>query len=120
MIGKALTDIPKEIEENGGIEELARENARRRKEDKSDERTASPKKLLTAHKKTKGDAIRHGPAAKRSTFVDLRAKLVEDGTGFLSLPTGTYATLTMRMGGSEGSKFKITILDVKRTPPPLF
>jgi hypothetical protein len=117
--GVKPSDIPNEIEEGGGIEELARESARRRKEGRSAERTAPAKKMLVATKKTKGAAIKREPAANSSTFVNLRAKLVEDGRGFLSLPTDAWAQLTIRMRGSERSKFKIAILNVKRIPPPL-
>jgi len=116
--GVKPSEIPNEIEEGGGIEELARESARRRKEGRSAERTAPAKKMLVAAKKKKGAAIRRGPAANSSPFVNLRAKLVEDGKEFLGLPMDACARLTIRMRGSEGSKFEIAILDVKRIPPP--
>lgn len=116
--GVSPKDIPRAIKEGGGIESLARRSAQARKS-KSTTRTAPEKKLPAATKKTKGEAIRLGPAAENPTFVDLRAKLVEEGKKFLSLPMDACARLTILMRGGEGSEFKIAILDVKRIPPPL-
>jgi hypothetical protein len=114
--GVSPKDIPRAIKEGGGIESLARRSAQARKS-KSTTRTA-PEKKLPAGKKKKGAAIRRGPATEIPTFVDLRARLVEDGKEFLGLPMDACARLTIRMRGSEGSKFEIAILDVKRIPPP--
>ncbi len=110
-------DMPAAIKREGGIEALARRNAKARKSKST--RGAPAKKLLTAPKKTEGEAIKHGPTAKSSTFVDLRAKLVEEGEEFFSLPKGAHANLSIVMQGSKGSKFDISILDVKRIKPPV-
>ncbi len=115
--GVAPKDIPTALKKGGGIEALARRNAKARKSKST--RGAPAKKLLTAPKKTEGEAIKHGPTAKSSTFVDLRAKLVEQGEEFFSLPKGAHANLSIVMQGSKGSKFDISILDVKRIKPPV-
>jgi hypothetical protein len=110
--------MPAAIKREGGIEALARRNAKARKSKST--RGAPAKKLLTAPKKTEGEAIKHGPTAKYSTFVDLRAELVGGGERFLCLPMDACARLTIRMRRSEESNFEIAISNVERMPPPLF
>jgi hypothetical protein len=111
-------DIYAAIKKGGGIEALARRNAQPRKSKLR--AAAGVNKLLAANKNTKGNSIRHEPATKSPTFVDLRAKLVEEGEMFLSLRKGALAQLTILMQPSEGFNYDISILDVTRVKPPLF
>lgn len=111
-------DIRAAIKKGGGIEALARRNAQVRRS-KATTRSVPVKKPLVAKKTSHGEAIKRGPTAKSYMFVDLRAKLVQHGTHFLSLPKGGFANLTIRMVRIDRSKFEIAIFKAERAPPVL-
>lgn len=123
-------EIPDAIEEAGGIEELSRQNAARKRQAKETfdpppgpsgkltlgvEKRVLPKKMAIGVAKPLKNLVKRGPPLDDAHHqVTLIAMLEEEAMDLLSWPVGAYGELKIELLGHRKGEFKIAIMNAQK------
>ncbi|WP_292532182.1 hypothetical protein [Methylocystis sp.] len=111
------TEMPAAIEDGGGIERLARAQAKRKKSIITQGGlTKNPARA--AAKMARSGEVERGLVGKKPAFVNICASMEENGASILGLPMDSYASLTVQLRGREGPELEIAILDARQIDYP--
>lgn len=115
-MGVGPADIPKAIKRAGGIEALARRNAKEKSSRRSENIPTLPATHMPTVSKATADnaVVLKGPLRQGGIGITLKATLEGEGESLLSLPIGSQPLLKIKILGRTERGLKIAVLKVSR------
>lgn len=115
-MGVGPADIPKAIKRAGGIEALARRNAKEKSSRRSENIPTLPATHMPTVSKATADnaVVLKGPLRQGGIGITLKATLEGEGERLLSLPIGSQPLLKIKILGRTERGLKIAVLKVSR------